>query len=249
MSTPRLFVWLWIALAAANGLAAATQVSLLTVHPYSFAATPPARVSVPTGERLQLRPLEMNTAGQWYKNEKPMANATDLLLTIPGATLDDAGTYYFQSQDGLTTQLLRLTVGPEQRLLNLSTRGRVGTGEQTLIVGFVVGGISEKKILLRAVGPSLAKFGVSGFVREPVIAIYDSKGQLYQNDYVYAAVVGIGKAEDIADATKKTGAFPLLAGSKDAVDVRPFAPGAYTMHITSKDGSDGVVVAEIYEVP
>ena len=235
--------------ATASGVLAETVISLLPVYPYSFRAIDPARVSVPVGEMVSVGTSEPNTSGQWYKNGKPIPGATGPLLVLSPAGVGDGAQYHFQTTSGLFTQRLFLNVGPEQRLLNLSTRGRVGTAEETLILGFVVSGISEKKILIRAVGPSLAKFGLAGFVREPVITIYDSEGRPYLNDYTYAAVIGIGKAEDIATSTQKTGAFPLLDNSKDAVDVRPFAPGAYTMHVSSKDGSAGVVLAEIYEVP
>lgn len=249
MSTKRICVLVSVIVVTASRLFAETVISLLTVHPYSFRAIEPARVSVPIGETVTVSTLEMNTNGQWYKNNKPMPGATGPFLVVAPAGLGDGAAYYFQADDGQFTQRLYLNVGPEQRLLNLSTRGHVGTGEETLILGFVVSGISEKKILIRAVGPSLAKFGLTGFVREPVITIYDSAGRLYVNDYVYAAVVGWGKAEDIAWSTQRAGAFPLLANSKDFVDVRPFAPGAYTIHVASKDGSAGVVLAEVYEVP
>lgn len=249
MNTKRICVLISIGLVIASRLFAETVISLLPVYPYSFRAVDPARISVPAGEAISLSIWGMNTKGQWYKNKQPIADATGPLLVVSPANSSDGGEFYFKSSDGLSTQQLFLNVGPEQRLVNLSTRGHVGAGDDTLILGFVVSGISEKKILIRAVGPSLTKFGISGFVREPVITVYDSKGQLYLNDYVYAAVIGIGKAEDIAASTQKTGAFPLLANSKDAVDVRPFAPGAYTMHVSSKDGSSGVVLAEVYEVP
>lgn len=248
MNTKQILIAGGLGLTAVCGLFADTHIFLITVHPYSFAATPPARASVPVGEPVVIQ-TEMNTTGQWFKNGRPIENATSRSLTVQPRDTADGGEYCFQEPGGRFTQSLKLNVGPEQRLLNISTRGQVGSGEQTLIVGFVVSGRSEKEILFRAVGPSLAPFGVNGFVREPVITIYDSKGQPYDNDYAYAAVVGVGKAEHIAGATKKTGAFALLANSKDAVDVRPFAPGAYTMHVTSKDGSAGIVLAEIYEVP
>ena len=57
------------------------------------------------------------------------------------------------------------TVGPQP--LNLSTRGMVGTGDDALIGGFIISGTNPKKVLLRAVGPSLSGSGVSGNLADP----------------------------------------------------------------------------------
>ena len=64
------------------------------------------------------------------------------------------------------------TVGPQA--LNLSTRGLVSGGDNVLIGGFIVTGTEPKKIVLRALGPSLGGFGLSGVLRDPVLRVYDS---------------------------------------------------------------------------
>lgn len=181
---------------------------------------------------------------QWFKDNRPIQGATTPTLVISSASPTDAGIYTYGG-----SQALLLNVGPQQRFLNLSTRALAGSGDQTLIAGFVVNGTNVKAVLIRAVGPSLAKFGITGFLAEPVIQIYDSTGKPYTDDYAYAAVVGGGKEAAIAAATEKTGAFPFIAGSKDAVDLRPFPPGAYSIHVTSKNGSTGLALVELYEVP
>src|SRR4029077_6185728 len=67
-------------------------------------------------------------------------------------------------------------VGP--RLLNLSTRGTVSTGDNVLINGFIVTGAAPKTVGLRALGPSLTAFGVSGALLDPVLSLYNSSGTL-----------------------------------------------------------------------
>ena len=67
-------------------------------------------------------------------------------------------------------------VGPQA--LNLSTRGLVGSGDNVLIGGFIVSGTAPKTIVLRALGPSLSGFGLSGVLRDPVLSVYDSSGNL-----------------------------------------------------------------------
>ncbi|MFZ1220895.1 MAG: hypothetical protein WAO00_16490, partial [Chthoniobacterales bacterium] len=64
------------------------------------------------------------------------------------------------------------------KLLNLSTRLRVETGEDVLIGGFIVSGNDPKKIIVRGIGPSLNAFHVPDFLADPVLELYDASGQL-----------------------------------------------------------------------
>ena len=59
---------------------------------------------------------------------------------------------------------------------NISTRGSVGTGDDVLISGFIVGDVDSATVVVRALGPSLASYGVSGVLSDPTLTIYDSTG-------------------------------------------------------------------------
>lgn len=210
---------------------------------------PPSEVTVPVGEALTVTAPDLSPV-YWTKNGTRIPDATTHTLVIPSVVGADVGTYLAHYDGGRTSQALILGVGPTQRLINLSTRAQVGAGEKTFIAGFVVSGRQQKKVILRAVGPTLTQFGVKEPVAEPVISVYDKDGKPYTNGYVYPAVVGGPTHEsDLADSLAKTGAFPLPAGSKDAVSMMPFLPGAYSVHVNSADGTPGVVMLEIYEVP
>lgn len=151
-----------------------------------------------------------------------------------------------------TSQALVLGVGPTDRLLNVSTRAFVGgSADQGLVTGFVVAANSAgKKLIVRAIGPSLSQFGVSNPLRVPVLKIFDGNGRLYENGYVYPAVLGGPTYEsDLALSLASAGAFPLATGSRDAVVMMPFLPGSYTAQVTSGDGTSGSVLLEVYEVP
>src|SRR5581483_8105896 len=60
-----------------------------------------------------------------------------------------------------------------QKLVNISTLSQVAGGNP-LSAGFVIGGNTPKKVLVRAVGPGLAAFGVPGTLSDPVLKVYDA---------------------------------------------------------------------------
>ena len=224
---------------------------------FGIRAVQPSRVTVPNGELLRVTAPDMGAGITyiWTKNGRALAGASGRTLVINHVTSDDAGTYacLFSTPTTLpqSSQPLVLGVGPADRLINISTRGSVGGGaDQGLIAGFVVGGAREKKLILRAIGPSLALFGVTDPLRAPVLRIFDSAGRPYQNGYAYPAVIGGPTYEsDLAESLARTGAFPVPDGAGDAVIMMPFASGSYTAQVTSGNGAAGAVLLEIYEVP
>ncbi len=224
---------------------------------FGIRAVPPSRVTVPAGETLRLTgPASGGRPVQWLKNGRGIPGASKNPLVIPFITSADAGTYTVILVDPLLlpvpSQSLILGVGPTDRLLNLSTRAIVGAAaDQGLVSGFVVtANSSGKKLILRAVGPALAGFGVTNPLRTPVLRVFDGNGKIYQAGFVYPAVVGGPTyASDLAESLASTGAFPIPVGSRDAVVMMPFVSGSYTAHVTSGDGTSGTVLLEIYEVP
>ena len=132
----------------------------------------------------------------------------------------------------------------ESTLINLSTRALVGTGGSILIQGISVQG-AAKRLLVRAVGPRLGDFGVPGFLANPVIKIVNSAGvEVAKNDDWGAASATAVQA--VADAAAATGAFPLLAGSKDAALVVTLPEGGYSVQVSGVDGATGVALVEVY---
>ena len=127
-------------------------------------------------------------------------------------------------------------------LVNLSTRGQVGAdGGAPLIAGFVLTGTTGKQVLIRAVGPGLTGFGVSGALTNPLLRIYRANGSLVaEND-------DWGSNPEVAAAAVRTGAFVLAPGSRDAAALVTLAPGAYTVHVLGSGGGAGVALAEIYD--
>ncbi|MFZ9836971.1 MAG: PQQ-binding-like beta-propeller repeat protein [Opitutaceae bacterium] len=131
---------------------------------------------------------------------------------------------------------------PDNRLVNLSLRGRVGQGESLLIPGFVLGGGAPARVLVRAAGPALATFGVAEPLPRPQIAIYQGDRLLRLNRGWSEG----GIAHDLRVAAESVGAFPWPDGSADAALLLLLDPGPYTLQVSGWDGSGGEALAEVY---
>lgn len=131
------------------------------------------------------------------------------------------------------------------RTVNLSTRARVRSGDGVLIGGFVVQGPAYKRMLIRAVGPTLGTFGLSNALADPVMTVYSGAAIVASNDRWQSEA----NAAAIAAAAKSAGAFALVANSQDAALLITLPPGAYTVEVKGKADSEGVALLEIYEVP
>lgn len=128
-------------------------------------------------------------------------------------------------------------------LINLSTRGRASATEK-LIGGFVVDE-QHRWVLVRAVGPGLAGFGVGDTMADPYLTLYKGRTPIYFNgDWSMRP-----DQAEIAAAAQRAGAFPLAAGSKDAALLVQLPPGSYTAQVEPESGSAGNVLLEVYRVP
>lgn len=136
------------------------------------------------------------------------------------------------------------------RLINISTRGFVGTGADQLIPGFVLQGTGSTRVLIRAVGPSLTRFGITNPMADPELqVIRQSDGVTVSANDDWHAQSGW---QDVQAAFTTTGAFrlpdPAVNPSADAavlVDL-PISPGGYTVTISGKGSTTGVAIAEAY---
>ena len=128
-------------------------------------------------------------------------------------------------------------VGPQA--LNLSTRGLVSVGDDVLIGGFIVTGTDSKKLVLRALGPSLSGFGLSGVLRDPVLSVYNSSHtRIATNDNWQS-----DPNHFVVEANGLTPASPL-----ESATVQTLAPGAYTVIVRGKDPTPGIGLVELYDL-
>ena len=122
---------------------------------------------------------------------------------------------------------------------NISTRGRVGAGDDALIGGFIVGGTDSKNILIRALGPSLGAAGVSGTVADPVVELHDGTGQIVASNDNWNTG---GQASEIT----ATGIPPN--DPRESALIATVTPGNYTAVMRGADGGEGLALIEIYDL-
>lgn len=132
------------------------------------------------------------------------------------------------------------------RLTNLSTRVTVGIGGEVAIPGLAVRGAVPKQVLVRAVGPGLAAFGVGSPLPDPKFELRDNAGQVIGASDDWSSTAGTSA---IRQAAAAVGAFTLAEGSKDAAHLFTLAPGNYTLVVTGAPATSGVTLIEVYEVP
>ncbi|PYK58738.1 MAG: hypothetical protein DME43_10620 [Verrucomicrobia bacterium] len=121
---------------------------------------------------------------------------------------------------------------------NISTRGIVGTGENVLIAGFTISGKQSKKVIVRALGPSLSTLGVSGALADPTIAIVNSSN------------VVVASNDNWRDTQETEIAASGYAPPNDleSAIIATLAPGSYTAVVTGKNGGTGIGLVDLYQL-
>jgi hypothetical protein len=138
--------------------------------------------------------------------------------------------------------------GVAPRLVNLSARNFVGTNADILIAGFAVAGSGSKQVLIRAIGPALSAFEVTGALADPRLEVFDGTGRsLAVNDNWETAVGNNNLATNTTFSA--VGAFPLKSGSRDAALLITLDAGAsYTVQVAGVNNTTGEALIEVYEV-
>jgi hypothetical protein len=130
--------------------------------------------------------------------------------------------------------------GDSPRFTNISARNKVGTGANILIAGFTLEGSGTRNLLIRAVGPRLADFGVANVLFDPKLEVYSGNLKIAEND---------NWSSSLATTFSSVGAFGLTAGSKDSAITVSLPAGGYTVQVSGADGGVGEAIVEIYELP
>lgn len=135
-------------------------------------------------------------------------------------------------------RVLSGAIRPAGRALNVSTRVRVGSGDNVSIGGFIVTGTEPKRVIVRGIGPSLTAQNVAGPLADPTLELFDaSKTSLGANDNWRDTQAAEILATTLAPSNERESAI-----------VQTLAPGDYTVVLSGKDGGTGVGLVEVYDL-
>ena len=150
---------------------------------------------------------------------------------------------------GTTSTNVTFVIAPFgfSHIVNFSARAMSGPGADSLIVGFVVDG-SDKDLMVRGIGPDLASFGITNFLANPILTLFNASGAEIATDTGWSVnSSGVNDSALIAATAASAGAFALPSGSADSVILYTANAGALTSGLLTSDASTGVGLVEIYD--
>jgi hypothetical protein len=170
----------------------------------------------------------------------PDDHESGILLTLqPGSyTVIESGK---NSTSGVgLIELYDLDALANAHLSNISTRGFVQTGANVMIGGFIVSGANGSvNLIVRALGPSLAQFGVPSPLPDPRLGLYDANGTLIMSNDNWKDSQQV--------AIQNSGFKP--PNDLDSAILVTLPTGNYTAIVTGKNGGTGVGLVEVYRLP
>ena len=237
-----------------------SEAALMTVVSAPVINTQPVTTSGTAGGSLTLSVAATGSGTltyQWRRDGVDIAGATGSTYSLPSLQAFHAGSYtVVVSSGGASTTsagaVVSVNAAPASnaRVLNLSTRGVSLSGDDLLIPGFVIEGTGTKRLLIRAVGPTLGGFGVAGTVADPRLSLkrYNTGTGQYDDHLAndnWGTNANVGEITSTATAVH---AFQLAGGSADAALLVDLAPGRYTVVARGANEADtGVAMVELYD--
>lgn len=198
------------------------------------------------------------TTFSWFRDGQAVTGESSVQLDLGVVGFDDSAYYLATSQppgggsDQRGIQLIVADPASPSRLQNCSLRGVITNEVPRIIGGIVVAPRPNHLMLVRAIGPSLAAFGVPQPLPDPELHFFDAAGQS-ADGHILAVTATVEGAltirEQIERATQQVGAFPVSLDGDDVVYLVAFPPGVFTAHVTSHSGASGEVLLEFFGVP
>jgi uncharacterized delta-60 repeat protein len=237
-----------------GGDGALTGLSILLPEPYVGSINGPSNATSGARVTLAAEIDDPSYSYRWFLDGREISGAASATLSIPMIQGFHRGTYRVSASKGGETsnsESFHLDVldtpTSDARFMNLSTRAYCLEGESALIPGFVIAGPVAKRMLVRAVGPGLAEFGVEGALLDPTLVVRKLVGGQYldiaeNNDWNDS-----GDTTALAATSVELGAFPLRDGSMDAALLLDLEPGHYTALARDSESRPGVALVELYD--
>jgi glucose/arabinose dehydrogenase len=175
----------------------------------------------------------------WIRVFDPSSNtASDFASEISGPVdlhVGPDGALYYLTHSGV----FRVEATPSQAM-NISTRARVEAGDNVLIGGFIVTGSVAKKVIVRAIGPSLSQHGVTDVLADTTLELHDRNGALLRfND---------NWRDDPVQASQIIASGLAPPNNLESAIIATLQPGNYTAIVRGKNSRQGVALAEVYDV-
>ena len=147
----------------------------------------------------------------------------------------DGALYYLTHGGGV----FRVQATPSQAM-NISTRARVETGDNVLIGGFIITGNAAKKVIIRAIGPSLSQHGLSDVLADPTLDLYDGNSALLQSNDNWQ--------DDPSQASQISASGLAPSNNLESAIIATLQPGNYTAIVRGKNSGQGIALAEVYDL-
>ena len=171
-------------------------------------------------------------------------DGTATLSGTPDAGSDLSYSFTITARNGVSpvaTQdfTLRITPTPAgAQLVNVSSRLVIQTGGNVGIGGFIITGTDPKKVLIRGIGPTLARFSIPNALQDPMLELHDGTGAVLTSNDDW-------KVPQQA-AIEATGLAP--PDDRESAILLSLQPGSYTAIESGKNGTTGVGLIEVYDV-
>ena len=199
----------------------------------------------------------------------PGETSKSLTILVNGDTTLEPNETFFVNLTSATNATLLKNQGvgtiinddaaPPENLGNVSTRGRVSTGDNAMIGGFIIDGSAPMRVVVRSRGPSMggAPFNVPGVLANPFLQIFSGQTVIAQNDNWQDAPNCPGFICQGATAITSTGLGPCTPNpgqtapppncNLESAILITLPPGAYTSMVTGADGGTGVGLVEVFD--
>jgi len=181
--------------------------------------------------------------GDWLSGACPQThpyvqNAAD----CPGQSSDIAAT----SPEGIDLDVIGYDLN-QATLGNISTRSFVQTGDDVMIGGFVIQGVEQKRLIVRAIGPELTQYGIPDVLANPTLQLHDQTGALIaSNDNWQTTIIGGLITSNQVNDIQNSGHAPTAA-SESAI-IASLQPGNYTAIVRGVSNTTGVALVEVYDL-
>ena len=176
----------------------------------------------------------------WVRVLDPSSNTASDFASGISSPVDlhvgpDGALYYLTHGGGV----FRVQATPSQAM-NISTRARVETGDNVLIGGFIITGNAAKKVIIRAIGPSLSQHGLSDVLADPTLDLYDGNSALLQSNDNWQ--------DDPSQASQISASGLAPSNNLESAIIATLQPGNYTAIVRGKNSGQGIALAEVYDL-